>query len=53
LLAQYVGAPGGSVSGLGDPLGAALLGDFVPGTIPMPGSFSAPIVVTPKKSNGR
>jgi hypothetical protein len=54
LAQQYMGAPGGSMSGLGDPFGAALLGDFVPGTIAMPGMFSnpAPIVVA-KKSNGR
>jgi len=53
LASTYIGTPGGSMSGLGDPLGAALLGDFVPGSIPMPGQFSvaAPMVV--KKSNGR
>jgi hypothetical protein len=54
LLSQYVGAPGGSVSGLGDPLGAALLGDFVPGTIATPAMWSALAPpVTVKKSNGR
>jgi hypothetical protein len=54
LLAQYVGAPGGSMSGLGDPLGAALLGDFVPGTIATPAMWGTPpMPVVVKKSNGR
>jgi hypothetical protein len=53
LASTYIGAPGGSMSGLGDPLGAMMLGDFVPGTIPMPGAFNAPMVVASKKSNGR
>jgi hypothetical protein len=53
LFQQYVGTSS-SMSGLGDPDMAAFLGDFVPGTIPMPGSFSAPMVVAAaKKSNGR
>jgi len=51
LLAQYVGAPGAPQSGLGDPLGAALLGDFVPGNIAVPAqwqAFPAPTPMTRK-----
>ena len=54
LASTYLGTPGSSVSGLGDPLGAALLGDYVPGTIAVPSMWNAlPAVATTKKTNGR
>ena len=50
LAQQYMGAPGASVSGLGDPFGAAMLGDFVPGSIAAPSQWNSPTpVVVPKK----
>lgn len=46
LISQYMGTPGGSMSGLGDPLGYALLGDFKPGSINTPALWNSPMPVT-------
>lgn len=54
LASTYLGTPGSSVSGLGDPFGAALLGDFVPGQISVPAMWNAlPAVTATKKTGGR
>ena len=55
LAQSYLGTPGGSMSGLGDPFGAALLGDYVPGTIAVPSMWAtpAPVAVVKKTTNGR
>jgi hypothetical protein len=52
---QYVSGTGtGSMSGLGDPDMAGVLGEYRPGTIAMPSAFSAPApVVVPSKSRQR
>jgi hypothetical protein len=47
---SYLGTPGTPMAGLGDPLGAALLGDFVPGQIATPAQWQGiPQVITAKK----
>lgn len=54
LFQQYVGAPGGNVSGLGDPTMAAFLGDFKPGTISVPAMWNAPVpIVATSQASGR
>jgi hypothetical protein len=40
---SYLGTPGTPISGLGDPLAAAMLGDFVPGNINVPAMWSTPM----------
>lgn len=51
---QYVSGTGtGSMSGLGDPDMAGMLGEYRPGTIPMPGTFSAPVIAAPTPARRR
>lgn len=52
---QYVSGTGtGSMSGLGDPDMAGVLGEFRPGTIAMPSNFAAPVLAAPpQKTRGR
>jgi hypothetical protein len=51
---QYVSGTGsGSMSGLGDPDMAGVLGEYRPGTIPMPSAFNAPIIAAPTPARRR
>ena len=52
---QYVSGTGtGSMSGLGDPDMAGVLGEYRAGTIPMPATFAAPVLAAPpQKTRGR
>jgi len=47
LFNDYVGAPGASINGLGDPTMAAFLGDYRPGQISVPADFTSPAALMP------
>jgi hypothetical protein len=53
LVNLYMGMGPSPQSGLGDPLGAALLGDFVPGSWNTPSLSAAPVQIVKKTTNGR
>jgi hypothetical protein len=49
----YVSGTGSAMSGLGDPDMAGVLGDYKPGTMPMPSMFNAPLPMpTPTRRRG-
>lgn len=53
LLNQYLGIGGGGVSGLGNPAGAAMLGEYNSAVINQPWGLSAPAAPAPAPSKGQ